>query len=533
MRRNWIILGLVITAVAGAAGYQRGSNWKEFHFTGSRLMADLAHPDALIRTASLSKLPRDLLKVPIARDVLTEDLAFYYEQHEDRLGLNGAIKRIAYEHKLDWTDRILVSALNEPAEVALWRDGKGALRHYAIVLRRNTLSKVLQEAASVALKDSQLKRAGEIDSAAGKVAVYALEINPRRTLLLLSQGERIVVLSDPGLLFNGKNQMVPAASAAVTAWLENDGTLARQFALDEVKPEAPATHTFAVGAPTLALGYGDFLSGFKGLRFDFGETWSTSVWLDQKGMPAAGLGDAALWRAAPANPSACVLLPVDWHAAQKVVGEAAKKPQALDAAALAALDGSALACWYGESALYSPVFIMRLAKDLPDRNAALQTLASWAIAPAASDDKATAAKSKSPNDSMIWRGAATKGTQFAAPSVAARGAYVVFSPDGALVDRVLDTIARTLPSVADQMPASNATLALISPRPLSAMAEREVLSALSGAGDANLRAAAQTHLPARMQALATYPPYRLELSGAGKTAGGWQRVEWRTPEERK
>jgi hypothetical protein len=36
-----------------------------------------------------------------------------------------------------------------------------------------------------------------------------------------------------------------------------------------------------------------------------------------------------------------------------------------------------------------------------------------------------------------------------------------------------------------------------------------------------------------MKALAGYPPYRLELTSRGKTLGGWQRVEWRTPEEGK
>ncbi|MGZ5819625.1 MAG: DUF2138 family protein, partial [Burkholderiaceae bacterium] len=267
MRRTWIIVGLIVTATASAAIYQRGSNWKEFHFVGSRLKVDLAHPDALIRTTSLSKLPRDLLKVPIARDVLTEDLAFYYEQHEDRLGLSGTIKRIAYERKLDWSDRILVSVLNEPAEVALWRDGKGALRHYAVVLHRNALAKVLQEAATVALKDTQLSRAGEIDTGNGKALVLALEINPRRRLLLISQGERIVVLSDPGLLFNSNNKIVPAAGKAVVDWLTNEGTLARQFALDSGKspavttPASQTAHTLVIGAPTLALGYGTFLSG--------------------------------------------------------------------------------------------------------------------------------------------------------------------------------------------------------------------------------------------------------------------------------
>ena len=115
----------------------------------------------------------------------------------------------------------------------------------------------------------------------------------------------------------------------------------------------------------------------------------------------------------------------------------------------------------------------------------------------------------------------------------ARGAYVVFSPDGALVDLVLDTLARTHPSVADQMPTSNATLLQLTPRPLAAMAEKEAFAALSGPGDANLRAAAQTHLPARMKALAGYPAYRLELTNKGKIASGWQRVEWRTAEEGK
>ncbi len=536
MRRIWIIAGLVVTVAASAAVYQRGSNWKEFHFVGSRVMVDLAHPDALIRTSSLVALPRDLLKVPMAHDVLTEDLAFYYEQQEDRLGIKGAIKRIAYEHKLAWTDRLLSSALNEPAELALWRDGKGALRHYALVMHRNTLAKVLQEAGQVALKDSQLSLAGEIDTGAGKASVLALTVNPRRTLLLISQGDRLVVLSDPGLLFDPNNQMVPQASTAVAEWLKTEGRLAQQFALDPAPTVAASTaaasptqavHTLVVGAPTLALGYGAFLSGFRGLRFDFGQQqWSTSVWLAPQKSGDAALGDAALWRAAPANPSACMVLPVDWRATQKIVTEASKKPALVDASMLAAFSGPVLACWYDESNLYAPVFIGHLADRAAKRNANLQALASWALATDPNQatveaDKTTGNdKSKATDDAMVWHNAS--GTA----ALGARGGYVSFSPDAALVDKVLATIARTHPSVADQLPTSNATLALMTPRPLSSMAEREVLRALGGAGDANLLAAAQTHLPARMKALASYPAYRLELPSQGPTPGDWHRVEW-------
>lgn len=551
MRRSVIIAGLVVSVAAGAGIYY-AANWKAYHYPGTRLMVDLARPDAVIRTASLSRLPSDLLQAPIARDVLTEDLVFYYEQHEDRLGLNGAIKRIAYEHKLGWTDQILASALDEPAEIAMWRDGKGALRHYAIVMRRNALSKVIQELAMVALKDSQIKAAGEISTANGTAKAYALELNPRRTLLLVAEGDRIAVLSDPGLLFDSGDKMLREARNAIAEWLESDGAIARKFALDD----APATaknarpkHTLAVGAPALALGYGAFMPGFKGLRFDFGQAWSTSVWIDPQGLPAAGLGHVALWKAAPANPSACTVLPIDWKSAQKVLSEAPKKPALPKDGTFAAVDGSALACWYGESSLYSPVFIARMADGLAtrDRNVAMQSLAAWAIAATASeDDKARAAGSKKKrntarggkDDIMVWRKAGTNDEDAkSAPTVAAHGQYVVFSPDGTLADLVLDTLSRTHPSVADQMPTSNATLMLFTPRRLAAMGQKEMLAALSGPGDANLKAVAQTHLPPRMKALAAYPPYRLELPAAsaapGKRQAGWQRVQWRTPEEGK
>lgn len=532
MRRTWIIgILAAATAVAGVAAYQRGAHWKEYKYVGTRLMTNLDQPDALIRTQSLTRLPRDLLKVPIAKDVLTEDLVFYYEQHEDRLGLKGAVKRIAYEHKLDWTDRIIASVFDEPAEVALWRDGKGALRHFAMVMQRNSLAKVLQEAATVALKDQQLSVAGEIEVGGDKVKVYALTINPRRTLLLISKGSRIVVLSNPGLLFDKDNKVVREAQATVAEWLEKDGALAKRFSLTQSESGSKQpVHTMAIGAPTLALGYGNFLPGFKGLRFDFGGNWSTSAWVDPKTLPRTGLGDTAIWRAAPANPSACVVLPVDWSAARTVIDQADKQPELPSATALTALDGSALVCWYGESQLYSPIFIARLAKGPGDRNAALKALATWAIArPEA--EKNDANKGSKSDARVIWRAAADTDASHPVPALASRGDYVAFSPDGALVDRVLDTLAHKNPSVADQMPTSDATLGVVTPRRLSAMAEKEALAVLSGSGDANFRAAAETHLPARMKALAAYPPYRLELVSKGGAQGDWQRVEWRTPKE--
>lgn len=516
MRRTLIVVGLIVSAAAGAAAYKRASNWKEFHYFGTGAMADLAHPDAVIRTASLSKLPHDLLKVPIARDVLTEDLIFYYEQHEDRLGLGGAIKRIAYEHKLAWSDQLLTRALEEPAELAFWRDGKGALRHYAVAIKRNALAKVLQEAATVAMKDQQLTLAGEIETGSGKAQVLALEVNPRRKFLLVSQADTLLIFSDPGLLFARDGKISPEAKKVVAAWLDKESSLTRDFSLDSGKP-APK-HILAVNAATLAMGYGDFINGFKALRLDYNNAWSMAVQVDSRPDQAAKLGDAALWSAAPVNPAVCAFLPIDWSLAQKVLQEANNKPALPDADVLAMLNGSGMVCWYNESNLYSPVFITRLGK-LPKRNATLQALAKWAIGVKAPD---TEAGNKAGGDSMVWRNPTSKAT------LAARGDFVVFSPDTRLVEKTLDTLGRKNPSVADQLPVAHATLAMITPRSLASMAEREIRKVTS---DQNMLQAVNTHLPPRMKALASYPQFRLELTGQSKAAGEWLSVEWRTTGE--
>lgn len=530
MRRIWIVTGVVAAVAAAGVAYKLGKHWKDYHYPGGRLKVNISQPDALIRTTSLSQLPRDLLKVPIARDVLTEDLAFYYEQNEDRLGLNGAIKRIAYEHELDWQDKLYASIFNEPAEVAFWRDGKGALRHYAIVMQRGLFNKALQEAAKVALKDGQLKKAGDISTSHGDAQVLALEVNPRRTLLLISQGDRVVVLSDPGLLFDDGNNMEKGARAAVANWLEHDAALSQQFDLDNIaqnqaaQPAGTARHTLAIGTPTLALGYGAFVSGVKGMRFDFGGDWSSAVWLDQKKLTTAQMTDPALWKAAPANPSACVVVPVDWAMVNTVLKEAGSKPALPDQAALASLSGPGLACWYRESNLYSPVFIAKLPLNTANRDDTLQAMTTWAIATGkqAAPGKGT---TKAKPEQKLWRNANSKA------SLAASGDFVVFSPDGGLVEKVVDTIARSNPSVADQTPNTQNTLGLVTPKPLSEMAQREVFAALEGAEDASYLAAAQKHLPARMKALAAYPAIRLEWDKNQAAGKAWQKVDWVSKEK--
>src|SRR5476651_1246298 len=135
--RRWLglVLGLCVAGtVAGGLGWF-------FHHKPAAPAPELAleklgvsRPDALLETASLSQLPKDLLSVPFLRDTLTEDFVFYYETHGDRLGLIGSLRRIIYEHDLKLQDNLIEQLLDQPADIALWRGADGRLKDFLLVI---------------------------------------------------------------------------------------------------------------------------------------------------------------------------------------------------------------------------------------------------------------------------------------------------------------------------------------------------------------------------------------------------------------
>ena len=161
----------------------------------SALGLDLQRPDALIESASLSRLPKDLLAVPLLRDTLTEDFVFYYEHNADRLGLVGSLRRIIYERDLKLRDELLDELLDQPADVALWKGADGKLKHFVMVMQRGGLAKVLEPLAHVALDDTQLSKTGELHVDGGSVPLYRLNYLGDRALLLASHGDKLLVLS--------------------------------------------------------------------------------------------------------------------------------------------------------------------------------------------------------------------------------------------------------------------------------------------------------------------------------------------------
>jgi uncharacterized protein YfaA (DUF2138 family) len=516
--RNLIIAGLAVALVATLGFYQL-KGWARFEEQVNRLALDLGKPDGLIQTQALSRLPRDMLAVPMLKDVLSEDFVFYYEQNEDRLSLSGSLRRIAYEHDLQWQDKLLAWVLDEPAEIAVWRDGKGALAHYMIALSRNELAKALQGAATIALKDSQLTKALDIRVGGDDVPVLALRYGRDRTLLLASRGDRIVILSDPGMLLSAANKADPAAEAILVKLLSASAT--DQHFLDQTfdLPTTAPTHRIALSARYLSFGYQHFFPALDAVRFDFSDgQWTSAVRFAGK----AGIASEATARALPARPAACAWLPMAWPDAQAAA--AAARP------ALPRLAGTVAACWYGQSELHMPLFVAELATDADAASdKALADLFAWMVK---GNDVEPESKRK---DVAMWQrytdapyGPRSEDDQhYYLPTLARSKRIVVFSPDDRLVNQALDTLERRYPSVVDSLPAGErgTTLAVFTPTALASLTRKAVFATLSRAEEPTLHDAAQTHLLPRLKALEKYPAFRLQLP-RGADATGWQSVDW-------
>ncbi len=86
----------------------------------------LAQPDVWVHSQNFALLPHDLLQVPMLKALLTEDFVYFYAQDQDWLSLQGAMRRISFEHELNWTDSVIKNIADAPADIYMWHDDSRA-----------------------------------------------------------------------------------------------------------------------------------------------------------------------------------------------------------------------------------------------------------------------------------------------------------------------------------------------------------------------------------------------------------------------
>lgn len=575
--RRWrpLLLGLAVALPVTAAGLFA---WLEYEPQGERQLVeanylglDLARPDVLIESASLSRLPKDVLKVPLLRDTLTEDLVFYYENNADRLGLTGSLRRIIYEHDLQLRDNLLDELLDQPAEVALWRDAGGRLRHFVVLIQRGGLAKVLEPLAKVALDDTQMSQAGEFMVDGAAVPFYRLRYNGDRSILFASHGDQLLLMSSTDMLFgpapqpevdedapvavDENNQPIPieppapglakVSAEAAEALLAGQHPFPERFGLGE---RGALQQRVTLGADFLALGYRRFLPAFAGLRFELNDQgWGSFLALDE--VEGQGAFDfAPVWRAMPMGASACVALPVAPGLPERLLTKVGAEPKA--AAELAAqLSGSAGLCWYPDSRLHSPLLVGTL-KGKPDTQTdaelgalfdrligAWEPYAEGGSFPVEETAQGELHKWQRQVGSNFGQYPADLAEQpdalasraFFRVGLARHGSTLLFSLDDRLLDKAAQTLDKRFPPLAEVLPENALVPAYLAPDSLAALLERETLDSLPEDIEPVFRNAAQANLLPKLRSLSGHGKYALSLpaDAAADEAWQWLPLQWR------
>ena len=557
--RRWplILAGLVAVAVLGGVALRYGL-LPSHHGQVASLEApqgeapafNLKRPDALIDSASLSRLPKEVLEVPLLRDTLTEDFVFYYENNADRLGLGGSLRRIVYEHELTLKDSLIEELLDQPAQVALWRGADGRLRDFLVLMKRGGLAKVLEPLAHVATADSQLRKAGELKVDGSPTALYRLRYGAAKTLLFASRGDYLLLLSNPKMLYpkadgDTLGEADAQASGDLAALLGGEDAFPRQFGLTA---RGELSQRITLDASVLAMGYQRFIPAFAGVRFDKdAKGWHSYLALNAVERQPE-LDFSPVWQAMPMGASACVALPLTPGLYDSLLVRLGAE-QKMAAAFSEHLSGAAGLCWYADSRLHSPLLVATLSAppstELDDDLGKLFASMVGAFEPNAEGGNFPM-DAQTNGDTRKWLRLvssnfgqypaeqavdpeAISGRGFFRVGLARKGSTLLFSIDDQLLDKALGTLDKRYPPLADVLPKDALVPAYLAPQSLSALLQRETLESLPQDLEPVFRNAADSLLMPRLKALAGHGGYALGLPAGSSADQAWQwlPLQWR------
>ncbi|WP_228728662.1 DUF2138 domain-containing protein [Klebsiella aerogenes] len=507
------------------------------------LKVDVGKPDVLIESHSLSQLPADILSVPFLKNTLSEDFVFYYQHHADRLGLTGSLQRIIYEHELTLKDSLINELLDQPAEIALWHDGKGKLNNFVMVIQRGGMAKMLEPLAHIVASDSQLSKASPETLRVGDrdLPLYQLRYNGQKRLLFISEGDKMVLLSSESLLFNGEQQ-AQDTTTLVADLLQGGHPWNNSFA--KVPPAEASTpgQRITLRSSYLAMGYQRFIPAFTGVRFEKnGQRWQSFLELnDRDDSEETSLDFAPIWQAMPSGAGLCVALPLSREMPAYMLRQSGAAPDIAQQIGTQ-MDGPAGLCWYPQSRLYTPLLVARLtqAPD-PQWGSSVETLFDQFIGRATSPVESTKS-----GGSQLWqreirsRYAPYPASQSRHPEASGSGSFfratlgqyqqtVMFSLDDTLVENATRTLRKTFPPMSDVLPKGQQSALYLSPAKMADILKQETWSSLPQDMEPVFYNAAQTLLNPHLMTLAKEPAYAITLPENSKfeSAPHWIPLRW-------
>ena len=499
-------VGGVLIATVAIGGWRFAQNRMGNLSQVDAISINMAKPDVVIQSDQFNQLPAKLLSIPIVKDVLTEEVVFYYQEAPSKLSLQGALQRLAFDHKLRFEDRLIDKMLARSGDLYVWKGHTNKPDHWLFVGNSNAMSKLSEVLAKVALDDSQLLQVGTLKIDGDKIPLYALHYQGKIGLFAAT-GERIAFLSDAGMLMdikasppqelqleaktqtdnNGKETVIPLPmpkAAPVDGKLISERVAMLEKLLSK-RPESQQTITQGLGlgkhpqhphsvyfsAALLTLSYQDFMGGFQGSRFEFdGQQWQQALAIKRSLLPNQDWNGNDLFAHMPHNAAFCANAPIQWNSVNQ---QAKKLPTTTDAVGLGQFNSPVLACWYAGSPAAAPLFLTKLPKteQRQAQLAALQQVFSDVIGAkeythkqrfavnrteengASISERIVSARYGSHDmDSLPAHTAKELSAERYFPvRYAVSGDYVWFSPNGDLVEQALAVGSQQAPALSEQM----------------------------------------------------------------------------------
>lgn len=584
---KWLVLGIAISALV-FAGYRLFHDRSAVGFNASYVRLNIDQPDVVILSQNLSQLPKDILTIPVLKDLLTEDLVFYYQHSPARLSVQGTIKRIAYDHNLTIEDKVIEHLLSAPAQMYAWRGNTGRPDYWMLVTPRTSLSSMGEIMAKIALDDAQLSEAGKLKVDGKAVPLYALRYQGH-VGLFASHGDRLVFLSDAGMLFNqtqeeaqfpdirteaqfiypedgeGEIKVIPvtvpraekvkgrliADRALVVEKLLSADAASQQHLLAPLDlTDKAAAHTLYFSPAMLTLSYHAFVPDFQGIRFDYQQSsWSQQMAFD----PVSSMGIAnkvqALYQYIPENAALCSLIPVDWS----VVAKETEDNPLIKQAKLSFSDFKApvAACWFEQSPFAAPLFVTTVAasEQQPEAAAAYFSVFDQVIGAKeytrktrfemqtkqiSSDitqvSRIVSARYGSHSENALPKAEADQlsADAYFPVALAKAGNVLYFSPNADLVTQGIAVYQKKYPALSDRLPAGNQPLLWVNSPVLSALLQRRIRDVIDPAS--SMQSVVQANIQPRLDYLKTLPPWAVTVDTTKvKPANGqlnWLPVSW-------
>lgn len=503
-------------------------------------------PDATISTQSLSNLPKDILTVPILKDLLTEDFVFYYRDGgADWMSFRGALARIAFEKDTNWPTDLLKWLMSSPAEIALWRSADGKLDQFMLVFDQTGVKALVESIAKTAGDDSQLKT--------------RMVDGRNLTVMTLSNEREVFMASESGRFFIFSNAAMRVPDSAMNRSISDR---AKSFfgTASEIGIYGPklsgAEHVITVSANYLSFGYQAFFSTLRALRFDFKKEWSVEALTSGRALTITEKD----WTLQARGAALCLAVPLEIEK----IGSLVKAKAWLDKAS-----GTATACWYAESKFYSPVIAVhgdfapllpRVAELKPIFTNLIGSKEAYWLAPAEEGTpsilkwktKIPVVEEKILGGGIAWSRAvggryglnSTKSAAAVASKLneqltsnryfrvklAVTSNALIFSPDDKLVDKALLTLGGKFPSMAASLVGKGKSASFIlAPASMAKLAKQSVLDSLPASSESLFRTSVSRHLLPNLDRVAKRPMQTATVrDSSASPVPTWKKLEWTT-----